>query len=184
VTSLGTAPGPRLETARLLLRPTAIEDLDRWAELLADERAARFIGGVQPRSGTWRSMMTVAGAWALTGVSMFSVIEKASGRWVGRVGPWQPLGWPGTEVGWALHPDAWGKGYAVESAAAAVDYALDVLRWDDVIHCIDPENVASKRVAERLGSTYRGPGRLPPPFEAVEIEIWGQTRAQWAARRR
>jgi RimJ/RimL family protein N-acetyltransferase len=128
--------------------------------------------------------MVMAGAWALTGVSMFSVIEKSTGRWVGRVGPWQPLGWPGPEVGWALHPDAGGKGYAVESSAATMDYAFDVLGWPDVIHSIDPENAASKRVAQRLGSAYRGPGRLPAPYEHVPVEIWGQRRDEWKARRR
>ena len=174
---------PTLETDRLVLRPPALEDLDRWAEMMAEEKSARFIGGVQPRPVVWRAMMSMAGAWALTGVSMFSVVEKATGRWVGRVGPWQPLGWPGTEVGWALHPDAWGKGYAVESAAATMDYAFDVLGWTDVIHCIDPANVPSKKVAERLGSAYRGPGRMPAPYENVPIEIWGQTRSEWTARR-
>ncbi|AHG92225.1 GCN5-related N-acetyltransferase (plasmid) [Gemmatirosa kalamazoonensis] len=175
---------PRLETARLILRPTALEDLDRWAEMLADEAAARFIGGVQAKPVVWRQVMTMAGAWTLTGVAMFSVIERSSGRWIGRVGPWEPLGWPGPEVGWALHPDAWGNGYAVEAAAATMDYAFDVLGWPDVIHSIDAENAASKRVAERLGSAYRAAGRLPAPYEHVPVEIWGQTREEWRARRR
>ena len=179
-----TQTRPQLETARLILRPPALEDLDRWAEMMADAEAARFIGGVQPKPVVWRALMSIAGAWALTGVAMFSVIEKATGRWIGRVGPWQPLGWPGPEVGWALHPDAWGKGYAVESSAATMDYAFDVLGWTDVIHSIDPENAASKKVAERLGSAYRGPGRLPAPYEHVPVEIWGQTREQWKARPR
>jgi hypothetical protein len=38
----------------------------------------------------------MAGAWAMQGFAMLSVIEKATGRWVGRAGPWQPEGWPGT----------------------------------------------------------------------------------------
>lgn len=176
--------GPRLETERLILRPTALEDFDRWAELMADPAAARFIGGVQAKSAAWRGVMTVAGAWALTGVAMFSVIEKASGRWVGRVGPWRPHDWPGDEIGWALHPDAWGKGYAVESVSATMDYAFDVLGWTDVIHSIDPENGPSRRVAERLGSRNRGPGRLPAPYENAAVDIWGQTRDEWRARRR
>ncbi|HET7228479.1 MAG TPA: GNAT family N-acetyltransferase [Longimicrobium sp.] len=170
---------PRLETERLVLRLPALEDFDRWAEMMADENAARFIGGVARKPATWRSMMLMAGAWALTGVAMFSVIEKASGLWIGRIGPWQPYGWPGPEIGYGLHPDAWGKGYAVEAAAATMDYAFDVLGWADVIHCINPQNTASRRVAQRLGSTLRGPGRLPPPFENDEIEIWGQTRDEW-----
>src|SRR3954470_15085594 len=112
-----------IETERLLLRATKLEDLDRWAEMMADENVARFIGGVQARPIVWRSLMSVAGAWALTGISMFSVIEKATGKFIGRVGPWQPLDWPGTEVGWSLHADAWGRGLAYEAAVASMDYA-------------------------------------------------------------
>jgi RimJ/RimL family protein N-acetyltransferase len=175
---------PLLETERLLLRPTRREDFERWAEFMADPDATRFIGGMQPRPLAWRAMMTMAGAWALTGVSMFSVLEKSSGRWIGRLGPWQPEGWPGTEVGWSLHPDAWGRGYAREGAAAAIDYAFDVLGWSEVIHCIDPDNLPSQRVAQALGSSRRGPGKLPPPHHTAPCEIWGQTRAQWRARAR
>src|SRR3546814_17538372 len=68
--------------------------------------------------------------------------------------------WPGNEVGWTFHRDAWGKGYATEAATAAMDYAFDTLGWDRVIHCIDPDNLASQRVALRLGSQNQGPGKL------------------------
>jgi len=174
--------GPTIETARLILRPTAAEDFDAWAALMADD-ASHFIGGPQARSVAWRGFISVAGAWAIQGYSMFSVIEKASGLWVGRVGPWVPEGWPGTEVGWAVAKPAYGKGYATEAATAAIDWAFDTLGWTDVIHCIDPENIASQRVAERLGSTNRGPGRMPEPYEEYPVDIWGQTREAWRARR-
>ena len=80
--------GPTLETARLILRPPREEDLDGWEELLGDAETARFIGGVRARADAWRAMMTMAGSWALKGFAMFSVIEKDSGRWFGRIGLW------------------------------------------------------------------------------------------------
>ena len=171
-----------IETERLILRPAQLDDLDRWSDMMANEEAARFIGGLQPKPVVWRVLMSQAGAWALTGVAMFSLVEKGTGRWLGRVGPWYPYGWPGTEVGWALHPDAWGQGYAYEAARASMDYAFDVLGWTDVIHSIHPDNVASQRLAERLGSTNRGPGQLPEPYASNLVDIWGQTREQWRAR--
>ncbi|MDP3404040.1 MAG: GNAT family N-acetyltransferase [Brevundimonas sp.] len=177
------ATGPVLQTARLILRPPALEDFERWAEFQADPETTRFIGGPQAPAQVWRSMMSVAGAWTLTGIGFFSVIEKSSGRWIGRIGPWCPHGWPGREVGWSLHRDAMGKGYALEAAIASLDYAFEVLGWDDVIHAIDPENVASQSLARRLGSVNRGPGRLPPPFEAAVVDLWGQTRADWGINR-
>ena len=177
-------PIPTLETERLILRAPRGEDFEPWAAFASDEEAARYIGGVQTREGAWRVMSVMAGAWLVRGFSMFSVIEKATGEWVGRVGPWQPEGWPGTEVGWGLHPDAQGKGYGVEAATAAIDYAFDVLDWTEVIHCIDPENTPSQRLAERLGSRNLGPTRLPPPFDAIPVDRWGQSREQWRSRAR
>jgi RimJ/RimL family protein N-acetyltransferase len=176
--------GPTLETERLILRPPAERDLDGFAEMMADEAAARFVGGTQGRSGAWRGMAAMAGSWALRGYGMFSVIERSSGAWVGRLGPWQPEGWPGAEVGWGLVPRAWGKGYATEGAAAAIDWAFEVLGWDDVIHCIAADNAPSARVAERLGSARRGQGWLPAPFDSEPVDIWGQTREEWRSRRR
>ena len=177
------APGPTLETARLILRPTAAEDLDGWAELMADPEAARYIGGVQTRSQSWRAMASMAGSWALHGFGMFSLIEKGSGLWVGRIGPWRPEGWPGTEVGWSLHPRAHGKGYAVEATTAAMDFAVNELGWTRLVHCIDPANAPSIKVAERIGSRFLEIGRLPEPYHEVPIQLWGQTADEWKARR-
>lgn len=175
--------GPQLETARLLLRPPRMADFEAWAETLADLETTRFIGGLQSRSEAWRGLMSVAGAWALTGASFFSVIERSSGRWVGRVGPWCPADWPGTEVGWTLARPFWGRGYAVEAATAAIDFAFERLGWQEVIHAIDPLNVASQNVARRLGAQRIGPGSLPPPYETFRVDIWGQSRDSWTARR-
>jgi RimJ/RimL family protein N-acetyltransferase len=170
-----------LETPRLLLRVPRREDLDGFAALMAGE-SAHFIGGPAPRLVAWRGMATIVGSWHTEGFGMFSVVEKATGRWVGRLGPWRPEGWPGPEIGWAIVADARGRGYAVEGAAAAAAWAFDELGWPEIIHCIAPDNVASQRVAARLGSTLRGTGRLPPPLHDKELEIWGQTRHEWRQR--
>jgi len=174
----------RIETDRLILRPTAAEDFDGWAELMGDAEASQYIGGPIPRAAAWRGMATMAGSWALKGFGMFSVIERGTGRWVGRVGPWQPEEWPGKEVGWGLVRSAWGRGYAHEAAAATIDWTFDTLGWSEVIHCIDPANAPSQRLAARLGASNRGPGKLPPPFDTFPIEVWGHTREQWRSRRR
>jgi RimJ/RimL family protein N-acetyltransferase len=172
-----------LKTSRLILRPTAAEDFEGWAAMMADDKNTEFIGGLQERPVAWRSFLTMAGAWTIQGFGMFSVIEKETGDWIGRVGPWMPEGWPGSEVGWAIRRDRWGRGYAVEAATAAIDWVFDVLGWDEVIHSISPNNTASQAVATRLGSRLRGVGQLPAPMEMIEIDIWSQTREQWRARR-
>jgi RimJ/RimL family protein N-acetyltransferase len=175
--------GPTLETPRLILRPPQPEDFEPWAAFAADETTMRHLGGAQARSQAWRGFMTVAGAWSMNGYAMFSVIEKASGRWVGRLGPWVPADWPGTEVGWGVIRDCWGLGYASEGAAAAIDWAFDALGWTEVIHTIDSENAASQAVARRLGSALLRQGRLPAPYDEHPIDIWGQSREAWRERR-
>lgn len=177
------AVAPTLETERLLLRQPRLDDFERYLQLFGDENAARFIGGAQPRGAVWRRFLQMPGAWAVQGFGMFSLEDKANGRWLGQAGPWQPDGWPGTEVGYALHPDAWGKGYATEACAAAMDYAFEVLGWDEVIHCIDPGNAASQAVARRLGSTVRCSIDHQPPFDDHRVDVWAQSRADWARNR-
>ena len=114
---------------------------------------------------------------------MFSVIEKSTGAWVGRLGPWMPEGWPGTEVGWGIAREHWGKGFATEGATAAIDWVFDVLGWTDVIHCIESANTNSQAVAKRLGSMNLRQEMLPPPM-SVTVDAWGQSREQWRARQR
>jgi RimJ/RimL family protein N-acetyltransferase len=177
------AIGPILETPRLILRPPGPQDFDGFCALAADPEAARFIGGVQPPETVWRALCTITGAWTISGASMFSVIEKETGRWIGRLGPWHPHGWPGTEVGWGLLKSAWGRGYASEGASAAMDYAVDILGWQEIIHCIEAENVPSIRVAERLGSRKLRTVPAPAPFKDVVWDIYGQSADDWRARR-
>lgn len=176
--------GPVVETERLILRVPRLSDFEAYAAMGQDEENMHFIGGAMPRAVAWRKFLQMPGAWILQGFAMFTVEEKATGRWLGQLGPWQPEGWPGTEVGWALARDAQGRGYATEAGSAAVNWAFENLDWTEVIHSIHPDNRPSQELARRLGSELRGPGKLPEPFEDEPIEIWAQTRAQWQARKR
>ncbi len=155
--------GPTLETERLILRPPAPEDYEPYSAFMALD-AARFIGGPQTRLSSWRSLSTIIGAWTLSGWSMFSFIEKASSKWIGRGGPWTPEGWPGNEIGWAIVPEAQRKGYAREASIATIDWAFETLSWGEVIHCIDPLNEASIAVARSLGSDLSNRAQCCPPF--------------------
>lgn len=175
--------GPVLETERLILRLPEARDLDGWAAFGADPVSMEHLGGLQSRAEAWRKLAEMRGAWAIRGFAMFSVIEKASGSCIGRIGPWQPEGWPGTEVGWGIVSTAAGKGLAYEAAVATMDYAVDVLGFTHVIHTIAPANTRSAALAARLGSTNGGRVTLPPPLAHVEVDAWGQTADQWRARR-
>ena len=112
---------------------------------------------------------------------MIDFTEALANATIGLIASWAVTYW--LLPLWGLHPTAMGKGYAVAGATAAIDWAFDVLGWTEVIHCIDPDNTPSQRVAERLGSSNQGPGQMPAPFQHLPIDIWGQSRAEWAARR-
>jgi len=172
-----------IETPRLILKVPTLQEFEPWCAYMADEESARFIGKTQAPSQVWRGICTMIGAWHATGVSMFSVFEKSSGRWIGRLGPWQPHDWPGPEVGWGVIRDVWGKGYALEGALASMDFAVDVLGWTDIIHSIHPDNVNSQKLAMRLGSINRGPGKMPPPYQNDPVDLLGQSADEWRARR-
>ena len=179
---LKSIDAPVLETARLILRLPTEEDFEGWAAFSADPETMRYLGGPQSREIAWRVLATMAGCWALRGFGMFSVIERQSGRWIGRVGPWRPEGWPGNEVGWGILREFEGNGYAFEASVAAIDWAFDVLAWESVIHCVPEVNLRSRALAQRLGSTCQRLVVLPPPA-GTEVWVWGQTREQWRARK-
>jgi len=173
--------GPVIETERLKLRQWCSADIAPNTAMLSDPGTARFIT-VDGKPVTnelvgWRNAAVMAGHWALHGAGMFVVEEKASGRFVGRVGPWFPPGWPGFEVGWGIASDFRGKGYAVEAARAAIDWVFATFELDHIIHCINPENTASQAVARRLGAEKRGETDL---FGHV-ADVWVTKRNSWMA---
>lgn len=145
-----------LETPRLLLRQFKESDLDSYAEMCADEEVMRYIGEGRAltRAEAWRNMAVILGHWHLRGYGLWAVEEKESGLLVGRAGFFNPEGWPGFELGWLLGRPHWGKGFATESARAALDYAFSTLDETRVISLIRPDNLRSIRVAERLGEKY------------------------------
>jgi RimJ/RimL family protein N-acetyltransferase len=176
--------GPTLETARLILRPPVDADFDGFCAFHADVGAMTFLGGLATPPVVWRTMRTIAGSWALDGFSMFSVIEKSTGKWIGRIGPLHPHGWPDREVGWGLLTEAQGKGYAKEAAIASMDFACDVLDWNVIIHTIAPANLPSAKLAKTLGSSVMRQTRLPDPFADQVVDVWGQTRQEWRENRK
>jgi RimJ/RimL family protein N-acetyltransferase len=143
-----------LVTDRLELRRWREEDLDDYAQVAADPEVACYVGGPFDRATAWRQIAVFIGHRELRGWTSSAVVERSSGQLIGRGGLWQPEGWPGLEVGWILGRSAWGSGYATELGRAVRDYAFSVLHIPHLISVIHPENAASIRVAEKIGSTF------------------------------
>ena len=140
---------PTLTTDRLTLRGWREDDAEPYAAITADPEVMRFMGGTLDPAQAWREIALYLGHFDLRGYGLWAV--ERDGELIGRVGLWRPAGWPGLEVGWLLGRPAWGHGYATEAARAAVEFAWIELGAEQLISLIAPDNVASQRVAERLG---------------------------------
>lgn len=155
------APQPILDTPRLRLRPLCAADFEAEAAFYASERS-RFVGGPMERPAAWRTFAMFLGHWALRGFGFWGVEDRESGGYLGRVGLWEPEGWPEPELGWIVMSAAEGRGVATEAAARLRAHAFEAYGWKTLISSIKPDNHRSIRVAERLGAVYEGEEEFRP----------------------
>jgi len=145
---------PSLNTERLLLRAFKKEDLDPFADLVADKEViqhATYDGKIMTRTQAWNWLCFMLGHWHMRGFGIWAVEEKSSGEMIGRIGL-QFLDWfDDVELVWMLSKSAWGKGFATEGARAAINFGLNNLALPRVTALIRQENTSSIRLAERLG---------------------------------
>jgi RimJ/RimL family protein N-acetyltransferase len=168
-----------LETERLRLRMFRQDDLDAYAAICADPEVMRYLGEGKAlgRAEAWRQIAMILGHWSLRGFGLWAVEERATGTLVGRIGFFQPEGWPGFELGWMLRRVSWGQGYASEGAGRALAHAFTDMGRDHVISLIRPANQLSIRVADRLGETLEGRTEL----FGHEALVYGIDRPRWEA---
>jgi RimJ/RimL family protein N-acetyltransferase len=147
---------PTLTTDRLTMRGFRASDFPAYAAMMADAEVTRYLGDGQSLAAAdaWRQMAMFAGHWTLRGFGVWAVEERASGAFVGRIGCFEPEGWPAFEIAYTLAPAAWGHGYASEGARAALRWAHEVLGRRGVTSVIRPGNRRSIRVAEGLGARF------------------------------
>jgi RimJ/RimL family protein N-acetyltransferase len=169
-----------LETERLTLRTWSLDDFEAHAAMSMEPEVCRYLTGGQPpsRFGAWQSFAAHVGHWQLRGFGHFAVIERATGGFVGRVGPWHPEGWLDFEIGWTLRTAYWGRGYATEAAKRCIEYAFTELKRPHLISLIHPENVRSIRVAERIGQRLDGSVPLPH-MPDLTVLVYRLTMEQW-----
>lgn len=141
-----------IETERLLLLPLTREHLDEVVAMHEDPLVLRFIGEL-PRDEAIERLEASEREWAERGYGRTAIIERATGRFVGRAGL---KFWPQfeeTEAGWNLTADARGKGYATEASRATIEWGLANFEFPYVTAMIEPANERSRAVAERLAMT-------------------------------
>jgi RimJ/RimL family protein N-acetyltransferase len=147
---------PTLTTERLIIREIALSDFEIYADSWADPRTTAFIGGgVRDRNTSWAKFLQAAGMWPVLGFGYWIFADRETNAYLGigglsmmERGIEQLEGY--VEVGWALAPDAWGRGLATEAVQAIVTWA-DAQNQLELRCIIDPENTPSIRVAEKNG---------------------------------
>jgi RimJ/RimL family protein N-acetyltransferase len=159
----------RLETERLLLRPISADDVDVFASFYADPEVTRYlgVGKTLSREETEASIGRMLRGWEVDGFGQLAVERKGDGAVVGRCGflVWdaealtpttetEATGPTELEVGYTLGRPYWGEGYATEAAVAVRDHAIGPMGRDRLIAFIRPDNVRSRRVAEKLGMRH------------------------------
>lgn len=145
------------ETPRLRLRLPEASDAQPLLEIHQDPEVIKYVLLGAPLGGitvAWRNIATMIGHWHLRAYGQWTVVEKASGDVIGRVGLWNPEGWPGIELGWIIRRSRWGNGFATEAARAALEWAWEKVDTDHIISIIQPDNLPSIRVAEKIGERF------------------------------
>jgi RimJ/RimL family protein N-acetyltransferase len=160
-------PGTLLQTPRLLLRPWRQADREDFASMNADPEVMRFVGDGRPldRVESDRLLDRIECHWGEHRFGLWAVQPREGEELLGFCGlaipSFLPEVLPAVEVGWRLRRDAWGQGYATEAAERSVQWGFEELGLERVIAIVDPRNVASLRVAEKL-RMRRGRDRLHP----------------------
>ena len=145
-----------------------VDDFEEYAAIHADDEVTQFTYRMHmSREDAWKHLAMVCGHWHLRGYGFWAVEELATGKLAGRVGFHEPEGWPAFELGWTIGRAFWGKGYATEAARRALRYAFEEMGREHVISLIDPLNVRSIAVAERLGETVEGEATISGHHRAL-----------------
>lgn len=147
----------QLKTERLILRQVQFGDTAALMNIFGDPEVMRFGDGVQTQQWVEGWLQTCLESYVVHGFGPYAVVEQSSGNMIGYCGLYyfsNVNGRPEVEIGYRLQRSAWGQGYAVEAARAARDFAFDTLDIERLIAIIDPGNLASIRVAEKIGMHY------------------------------
>ncbi|OWU85609.1 GNAT family acetyltransferase [Oceanicola sp. 22II-s10i] len=142
---------PVIETKRLVLRGPEAGDYPDFRATFSSYRS-RFMGGPLTPYETWMLYAAEIGHWQIRGYGMWMIHDRTTDKPLGMAGGWKPAQWPEAEIAWIIWPETAGHGYALEATHAARGYLYGRLGWEGAVSYLDPKNLDSIRLAERLGA--------------------------------
>jgi [ribosomal protein S5]-alanine N-acetyltransferase len=147
---------PTLRSARLTLRAFCADDHKHLLAMANDVEVVRHLyEGLSPSPGeVWQRMALALGQWCLRGYGMMAIEDRDG--FVGRLGIYHPYDALEPQLSYILCQRGWGKGYATEGAGLIRDWMFATHRPRRLTSEIACENVASARVAVKLGAVQNG----------------------------
>lgn len=169
-------PNVVLETDRLVLREMTVADVDDLMQIFGDPEAMRYYPSTKSRNEAQDWVRWVLNSYAANGFGLWLALRKDTGEFAGQCGlTLQDVdGVVEPEIGYLFVRRLWGQGLATEAARACRDHAFGPLDLERVISLPDPANLASRRVAEKIGMTLE---------RKVWIERWHKTSCVYAIHR-
>lgn len=167
-----------INTERLTLRPLAVTDTADLFTVYSHPEAMRYMD-TPPHDTVVSTQELIEQKLANQQSCSWSICLAQNGRAIGVV---EYLGNPGVPgLGYILHPNYWRQGYTTEAVRAALEYGVTVLRLDRVELWINDENVASQRLAEKVGFARRGRFQQKHHHHAAAHEkyVYGLYRHEW-----
>jgi RimJ/RimL family protein N-acetyltransferase len=166
-----------IETPRLVLRPFTLEDLDEFALLCADPDVMRYIANGEPQSRECAEIRfnALIKHWNDHGFGPFALTAKSSSEFAGFCGLQYLDDTREIEVGYRLAKRFWGMGLATEAAKASLRFGFEELRLDRLVAVVQPENVASCGVVEKIGLRYLRDAR----FYDTDVRYYAISREQY-----
>jgi ribosomal-protein-alanine N-acetyltransferase len=147
---------PEIETDRIRLRAFTPGDLDALYMVFGDAGVMTYISGGKPRTreATHAGLLRTIEGWRERGFGLWAVVEKDTDRVIGYCGLIFLEGTTDIELAYGLAKSSWGKGFATEAARASLRYAFEELKLERIVAVVNPQNIPSQRVLEKLGMKY------------------------------
>ena len=161
-----------LETERLILRRLSTDDAEFVLELLNEPSFLRYIGdrGVRNLEDAAQYILNrLVASYERNGFGLYLVELKANGIPIGISGLVKRDTLPDADIGFAFLPAYWSKGYAVESAAAVMNYAKEKLGLNRILAITSPDNEASAKLLGKIGLRYERMIKLSDHAEEVKL---------------
>jgi RimJ/RimL family protein N-acetyltransferase len=144
---------PSFTTLRLLIRPRTLMDTEACLEMDKDPEVVRFVDGPWNDPAAHRAFIEVRTSGPYPeGLGYWTLLDRDKRSFLGwaLLIPLDAHG-PQIEIGWRLRRACWGRGYASEAAGVILRHGFATLGLDEIVAEIDPANIASVRVAEKIG---------------------------------